>query len=219
MPSLPSGEDILNQFQWRYATKLFDAEKRISDADWHILSETLRLAPSSYGLQPWRFIVVESPDLRKKLAQAAPLNKAKFEGASHIVVLAGLKNISDEYVARHFDRIAAVRNVPRESLQGHRDMVRGRLGLHAVPGSEFLHWTSLQIYLAMGAFLTVAAQLCIDTCAMEGIAPEAFDDILGLTGTGYHTVVALAAGYRSVDDVNQHAAKVRFERQDVLITV
>lgn len=217
MSGLPTHDTILNQLNWRYATKAFDPTKRISDDNWRALSEALRLSPSSYGLQPWRFIVVESAELRQKLASAAPLNRDKFEAASHIVIIAGLEVVTETYVDRHSDRIAAVRNTPRESQQGYRDMVRRRLA--GVPEADHIEWTSRQIYIAMGTFLTVAALLNIDSCAMEGIDPAAFDNILGLRGTGYKTVVALAAGYRTAEDMNQHATKVRFDREDVLVTL
>lgn len=209
--------DVLHQLNWRYGVKAFDPTRRISDDDWNALQEALRLAPSSFGLQPWRFLVVGSPETKQRLAEAAPLNRPKFESASHIVVLARLKTISADYVDRHFDRLSAERDIPRADLQQFRDMVVGRVT--GMPAQAQLQWTARQTYVALGTFLTSAAFLEIDACAMEGIDPEKFDEVLGLANTDYATVAAVAAGYRSVDDKTQFAPKVRWGHGEVFANV
>lgn len=217
MSHTQTGADVLDQLNWRYAAKAFDPSKRISDQDWNALQEALRLAPSSFGLQPWRFLVVDSAEFRQRLADVAPMNRAKFETASHIVVLARLRTVSAEYVDRYFDQVATIRNVVRADLQQFRDMVVNRITV--LPAQAQLQWTARQTYVALGTFLASAAQLRIDTCGMEGIDPEKFDEVLGLTSTDYATVAAVAAGYRSAEDKTQFAPKVRFEREQVFAVV
>ena len=209
--------DILDRLNWRYATKLFDPSRSISAEDWRALLESLRLAPSSFGLQPWRFLVIDSDAMRKRLAEAAPLNRAKLESASRIVVLARLKTVSTDYLNRYFDRVAVKREIPRTDLRQYQDMVAKRItGMSDEAQTE---WTARQAYLALGTFLTSAALLQIDACPMEGIDPGMFDEILGLSDTDYATVATVAAGYRSTDDRTQFAPKVRFGHNEVFATL
>lgn len=210
------GEAILAQMNWRYGAKAF-SDQRISDLDWKTLTETLRLAPSSFGLQPWRFVIVSSPEVREQLAESAPLNRSKIMSCSHLLLVAHLKTVSTAYIDRHFDYMAEVRGVPPASIQSFRDMMMGRVTGQSAEAQR--QWTARQAYTAVGAFVTAAALLGIDACPMEGIDPAKFDSIVGLTETDYATVVGIAAGYRSPDDKTQFAKKVRFDYEDMFTTV
>jgi len=211
------GQQIQAQFQWRYATKLFDKSRKISAGDWEVLTDALRLAPSSYGLQPWQFVIVESAAVREQLAVAAPMNRAKFETASHVVVFARRKSITPEYVDSFLTLVSETRGVPLTALQDYRGIILNSVG--KLPPEVQEAWTARQTYIALGALMTSAALLNIDTCALEGIDPARFDEILGLAGTDYGSVVALALGYRSPDDALQHAKKVRFAPAQVFKVV
>lgn len=211
------GEAILAQMNWRYGTKAFDPDRHISASDWKTLTETLRLAPSSFGLQPWRFVIVNSPEVREQLAESAPLNRSKIMSCSHLLLVAHLKTVSTAYIDRHFGHMAEVRAVPPASIQAFRDMVAGRVTGQSAEAQR--QWTARQAYTAVGAFVTAAALLGIDTCPMEGIDPAKFDTIVGLADTDYGTVVGIAAGYRSADDKTRFAAKVRFGYEDIFTTV
>lgn len=215
MTDIITAESIVTQLNWRYGAKAFDPAHSIPEQDWNALKESLRLAPSSFGLQPWRFVLIETPTTRAALAEAAPLNRSKIESCSHLVVLARLKYVTAEYIDRHFDFVAAVRGVPRTNLQSFRDMIVGRLTTQTAEAQS--NWTARQTYVAMGTFLTAAALLGIDACAMEGIDPAKFDEIAGLVGTDYATVAALAAGYRSGEDKTQFAKKVRLQESEVFV--
>lgn len=210
-------DDILDHLNWRYATKTFDPARQISEEDWRTLEEALRLSPSSYGLQPWRFIDVRSSEIRKQLAAVAPFNGAKFEAASHILVLTRLRAVTPAYIDRHLDRMSRTRQIPREDLQPFQDMVTNRIG--GWPAEMQAQWTARQTYVALGVFLTTAALLDIDACAMEGIEPEKFDEVLGLVDTDYATVVAVAAGYRSDADSTRTMPKVRFDREEIFSAI
>lgn len=207
-------EDILEILNWRYAVKKFDPTQKIAEKDWQVLEESLRLSPSSYGLQPWDFVVVQSPELRKKLTPVS-WNQQQIEACSHLVVLTRLNKVTEEYVDRYIRRIAEVRGIPESTLHGFRGVMMSKV-VKGLPEVETPHWTARQAYIAMGGFMTAAAMLQVDTCPIEGIEPEKYDEILGLTNTLYSTVAVLAAGYRAADDPLRTAKKVRFEKKDVI---
>jgi nitroreductase len=207
-------QEILEKLHWRYAVKKFDSSKKISEADWFILEESLRLAPSSYGLQPWKFIVVQDQEIRSSLTPVS-WHQTQVEDCSHYVVFATRTKIEETDVDKLVQKIAQVRGVDLASLDNYKnmmlkDIVNG-------PRSEIAQWWSQrQSYIAMGMLMETAALLDIDTCPIEGLDPAAYDKILQLEGTGYATVAAVAVGYRSPEDKYQLASKVRFDRDEVI---
>ena len=205
---------LLDALNWRYATKTFDAAKKISDVTWKALEESLVLSPSSFGLQPYRFLVVEDPSVRAKL-QPHSWNPSQVVDASHAVVMAGRTAITEAEIDLFLDRVVEVRGIPRESLDGYRGMMYGSL---LSPGAEarIPHWAALQAYIALGNLMTSAALLGIDTCAIEGFVPAEYDAILGLREQGYASVVCCALGYRSAEDKYASAAKVRFPAANLI---
>jgi nitroreductase len=208
-------QEILEKLQWRHAVKKFDPSKKISEADWFILEESLRLAPSSYGLQPWKFIVVQDPKIRAALTPVS-WNQTQVEDCSHYVVLATLTKIEVAYVEKFVAKIAQVRELDVASLENYKnlmvsDLVNG-------PRSAIVQWWSQrQSYIAMGMLMETAALLDIDACPLEGIEPAAYDRILQLEGSGYAAVAAVALGYRSLEDKYQLLKKVRFDRDEVIV--
>jgi len=211
------GQTILKQLKWRYATKKFDATRRISETDWRTLEESLLLSPSSYGLQPWTFIIVTDPDVRKQLV-AASWNQRQVADASHMVVFAIRKDIDESHVDRYIDRIVEVRGVPREGLEQYRQTMHSHVKRRG-DGFDVNAWSARQIYIALGTFMTVAAMLGIDTSPMEGIDPKQYDQILGLEKQGLATLCACPAGYRAADDKYAQMPKVRFKHEDVIIRI
>jgi nitroreductase len=205
---------LLDALQWRYATKKFDPAKQISAADWAVLEQALILTPSSYGLQPWKFVVVTDPALKAKLRPAS-WNQSQIEDCSHLVVFLAKEDITEADVDRFVARIAEVRGVTPESLAAYKGFMMGDLvngARHAVIGE----WAARQVYIALGNFMTSASILGIDTCPIEGLDPAKYDEILGLKGTGYRTLAACPAGYRSADDKYARVPKVRFEGADLI---
>ena len=212
--SIISGESLLQQLNWRYATKKFDSTKKISATDWAVLEQALILTASSYGLQPWKFIVVTDPALKAKLRPAS-WNQSQVEDCSHLVVFAAQQDITEADVDRFVARIAEVRGATIESLAGYKGFMMGDL-VNGPRHAIIQEWAARQTYIAMGNLLTSAAVLGIDTCPFEGIEPAKYDDILGLKGSGYATVAACPLGYRAADDKYASAPKVRFEAKDVI---
>jgi nitroreductase len=208
-------EMLLRQLQWRYATKKFDPTQKISNEVWDALEEVLVLTPSSYGLQPWKFIVVTNSAMRERLV-AHSWGQRQIADASHLVVMAIKQDLGLPEIERYIQRVAEVRGVPPESLAGFHRMLAKNL---APPpeGLNINEWATRQVYIALGNFMTAAAILGIDTCPMEGIDPVKYDEVLGLGALGYSTVVACPAGYRAVDDRHATQPKVRFKTEDVVL--
>ena len=207
-------EQILDALNWRYATKKFNPDKKIPDDVWHTLEQSLVLAPSSFGMQPWKFFVVRNSDVRSQLVEHS-FNQDKVANASHLVVLAVKKDIGSENVPHYIDRVSEVRNVPKEKLEGLANLIKGYLDEPPFP-LEPDKWSAKQVYLALGFFLYSAAMLGIDTCAMEGFVPSKYDEVLGLPDQGYSAVVLCTAGYRAEDDDAADKAKVRYKTEEVV---
>jgi len=209
-----TGSTLTQQLQWRYATKKFDATKRIDPITWAALENSLVLSPSSYGLQPWKFLVITDPELKAKLRPVS-WNQAQVEDCSHHVVFLVKKNLGVPEIEHFVDRMAEVRQVPRESLEGYRGFMVGDLAQG--PRAQVINeWAARQVYIALGTFMTAAALLGVDTCPMEGLDPAKYDQILGLEGTGWATLCACPTGYRSADDKYAELPKVRFKPEELI---
>jgi nitroreductase len=216
MPSL-STTTLKGALHWRYACKKFDAAAKIAPDVWAALEEALVLAPSSYGLQPWKFIVVTDPATREKLA-AASYGQRQAVDCSHFVVFAARKGYDEKDLERFVERTAEVRGVAKESIKGYADVIASSLK-RAREAGYLDAWMAKQVYIALGQFMTSAALLGVDTCPMEGIDPAKFDEILGLAAKGYGTLCACAAGHRDADDKYAKALKVRFKADEVILHV
>jgi nitroreductase len=211
--AIATPDALIRALQWRYAVKKFDPARRIPEATWNALEQSLVLSPSSFGLQPWRFVVISDPALRAKLREAS-WNQSQTVDASHFVALAARVGLDLAEVQRYTERIAAVRGQSLASLEAYRGMMAGtvtRMG-PAVDG-----WTARQTYIALGNLLTSAAVLGIDACPMEGVDPARYDELLGLTPLGYRTQCAVALGYRAADDAHALHAKVRYPAEELIL--
>lgn len=207
-----SHEEYLHALNWRYAVKRFDPTRKISDKDWNILAESLRLSPSSYGLQPWKFIVVQDPKLREEL-RVHSWNQSQVTDCSHYVVLTTLVNMSKDYIDSYIEDMAKTRSVAKETLMGFEKMLIQNLITN--PPQSVLDWSHRQSYIAMGNIMTTAALFHIDACPMEGMVPAKYDEVLGLDKTDYRTVAGVALGYRHTEDKLQYQKKVRFPQDKV----
>jgi nitroreductase len=208
-----SHESLLRRMKWRYAVKKFDPAHKIPPEIWKSLEQSLVLAPSSYGLQPWRFYVVTDPTLRAQLPSLS-WGQTQVADASHLVVFAIKKDLGMAEIDRHVARTAEVRGVPIEKLAGFKKMMAATL---TQPGGlDINHWATNQVYLALGFFMTAAAVLGVDTCPMEGFEPAKYDALLGIGTEGYASVVLCPAGYRAHDDRAAAAPKVRYHTEEVV---
>ena len=212
-----SSTQLLDALQWRYATKAFDPARRIPAPTWAALERSLVLSPSSYGLQPYRFLIIADPAKRAALLPHA-WGQRQVVDASHLIVFAARTALTRADVEQFIARTAQVRGVPVEALNGYRDMMIGDL-VEGPRSGSVPQWAARQAYIALGNLLTSAALLGVDTCPLEGLVPAEFDRILGLTDTGYVTVVACALGYRAVGDKYASAPKVRLDASELVKTL
>lgn len=205
--------NIIKQLNWRYAVKNFNTDKKISLEDIETIAESLRLSASSFGLQPWKFYIIENQEVKNKLMEHS-FNQVQIKEASHLVVFCRPRTIDDQFVDRFLESTAQVRNVEMASLEGYGNMMKGFLSRK--DDKQKTEWAKNQVYIALGNLLTTCAMMNIDSCPMEGILPSKYDEVLGLTESDYTTVVACPLGYRSHDDKYASLAKVRFPQEKVI---
>ncbi|MFN0118441.1 MAG: NAD(P)H-dependent oxidoreductase [Elusimicrobiota bacterium] len=215
--SIISNDQLLQQLNWRYATKFFDATKKIPQDVWNTIENALVLSPSSYGLQPWKFFVINDGETRKRLLPFTWGQKQVVD-ASHYIVLAIKKDLSEVDVDKFINRIVEVRGGSFEILKPYRNIIVGDL-VKGPRNKVINEWAARQVYIALGNLMTSAALLGVDACPIEGFVPVEYDKILGLPEMGYNAVVCCALGYRSESDKYASAPKVRFEKQDVISTI
>ena len=209
--SAATPEAVVHQLRWRYATKKFDPNRKIPPDTWTTLEQALVLTPSSYGLQPWKFFVVTDPAVKAQLP-AHSWGQQQPKDCSHMVVFAIKRNVGEADIDRYLERIAEVRAQPVGSLAGFKRMMVGSL----CEPCDVDKWAAHQVYIALGQFMTCAAMLAVDTCPMEGIDQDKYDEVLSIGAQGYRTVVGCAAGYRAADDIHALTPKVRFRTEDVV---
>jgi len=207
MPTM-SATDLLSQLSWRYAVKQFDPTRTLTPETWSTLAQALVLSPSSFGLQPYRFLAIASAELKARLRPAS-WNQSQITDCSHLVVFTVRTGMIEADVDHFVARTAAVRGVSVESIAGYRKVMVGDV-VHGVRGRIAQEWATRQAYIALGNLMTSAAVLGVDACPLEGLEPAKYDEILGLAPTGYATVVACALGYRAATDKYATLPKVRF---------
>lgn len=210
MPDITAPQ-IIEALQWRYATKVFNPDKLIADETWSALEQSLVLTPSSFGLEPWKFLVIQDKALRESLVPHT-WGQRQVVDASHLVVMTVKTELPISEIDALLHRIVDVRGGTPDALAGYRKVL---VGAHE-QGFMTTQWAKLQAYIALGQFMTAAALLGIDTCPMEGFEPAKYDEILGLKEKGLTTAVLCPAGYRSDNDRYASLPKVRYKATEVI---
>lgn len=205
---------ILNQLNWRYATKKFNADKKLSQETIDNLLNFVNLSASSYGLQPYRVLNIESSEMRAKLA-APSYNQSQITEASHLIVFAAVTNLDDEFVDRFINLTAKTRNIPAESMNEYAGAIKASIQHRDLAAR--ISWSARQAYIAMGTLLQSAAMLHVDACPMEGFSAELYDTVLGLKEHNLTALAVVTLGHRSEDDSFQHYAKVRIPLNEMVI--
>jgi len=209
-----SNHQLLEALNWRYATKVFDATRKIPADVWQTLERALVLTPTSYGLQPYRFLVINDPVKRAELLPHS-WNQKQVVDASHFVVFTARTKITGADVNKLITRTSDIRKIPAASLNFYRDLMLGDV-VNGPRGKTAHEWATRQTYIALGNLMTSAAMLGVDACPMEGLEPAEYDRVLGLNGSGYATVVACALGYRAANDKYANLPKVRYEAKELV---
>lgn len=207
---------FLENQSWRYATKKFDANKKISAEDLNTLKEAIRMSSSSYGLQPYKVIIVENPELRAQLLSAA-YGQSQIVDASHLIVFANEINFGEAGIINFSKNMSETRGIPLESIQGYVDYMKS--SITGLPEEARNVWTSKQTYLALGNLMNAAAELKIDVTPMEGFMPAKVNEILGLDKLGLNASLIAPIGYRHEEDATQHHKKVRKSNTELFITL
>lgn len=208
--------NLIETLNWRYATKKFDATKKISNEDLDTLKEVIRLSASSYGLQPYKVLIIENPELRAKL-QPVSWGQSQIVDASHLLVFANMTDFGGEQIDAFLNNIAETRQIPMESIAGYGDFMKSKLT--TLPADKLTNWTSKQTYIALGNLLSAAAELKIDATPMEGFEAEKVNEILGLNELGLNASLIATLGYRHEEDATQHYAKVRKSNEELFINL
>ena len=207
--------ELLQALNWRYAVKSFDATKKVPEDVFAQIMEATRLAPSSFGLELWKFVVVENSELRAKVREVS-WNQAQVTDASHLVVLCRQADVTPADVEAFIARTATTRGLTDVSvLDGYKQMILGTV--NALDASSKASWMGKQVYLALGFMIAEASELGVDTCPMEGFDSAKVDAILGLEAMGLKSVVLCPVGYRSAEDKYAELAKVRRSKEEVLV--
>ena len=196
---------LKDSLSWRYATKRMTGAKVPQEKVDKIL-EAIRLAPTSFGLQPFKVIVIEDEKLREEIFNTA-CQQPQIKEASHVLVFAANKKVTAEQVQEYMELIATTRGIPVESLDGFKAMFDG---IVAGSAEQNFVWTARQAYLAFGVGIVAAALEQVDATPMEGFNPQAMDKILGLEEQNLGSTTILTLGYRDeANDSLVKAAKVR----------
>jgi nitroreductase/dihydropteridine reductase len=198
--------NLLEDLNWRYATKKYDPTKKISHDDLYILLEAVRLSPSSYGLLPYKVLLIESAEIREKLKPYS-WNQSQITDASHLLVFCSFKEMKDEYIDQHTELMENTRSLEKGQLEGFSNFVKVRVKEKSI--TEQAEWNARQTYIALGILLQSCAALRIDATPMEGFEPEKYNEILGLNERNLNATLVCALGYRSEEDANQKLKKVR----------
>lgn len=207
---------IIKQLKWRYATKKFDASKKLSSDQINILKEAFNLTATSFGLQTIKLLIIENKDIRSSLVKHS-FNQKQVVDASHLLAICIQKDILREDVVTYYNNIKDIRNTSETILKPYRESLITTIEDMSV--SERQRWSTNQAYIALGNLMAVCAVEGIDSCPMEGFLPDKFDEILGLNALGLSSVLLLPVGFRAKDDMFSDFKKVRKSLKDTIIEI
>jgi nitroreductase len=206
--------DIIEKLKWRYATKRFDAARKLSEKQLHTVLSAANLAASSLGLQPFNLLLVNDASLREQLSSVC-YQQPQITEASHLVIFAAKTNLSEIDTEKYLQQIMKFRQVSRESLNGMASMINNLFVTKTK--DELTEWATRQAYISLGFLLTTCAIEQIDACPMEGFEKQKVDELLGLSKKGLTAVAIAALGFRSANDKYQHSAKVRKSLDEMIL--
>jgi nitroreductase len=205
----------MNKLNWRYATKKFDVERKLSETQVSDLVESFRLTPSSYGLQPWTLVLVNNKEIREKL-KLVSWNQDQITDASHLFVLCRKNKIDTEYVSKYISEVGAAKGMADLTpLDGYKNMMLGNV----VPRPDQEAWMAKQVYIALGFMISMAAEMEVDSCPMEGFDANEYSNILKLEEKGLTACALLPVGYRSAADEINNSKKVRKSKEDIFLEI
>ncbi len=201
-----SKEEILNAFQYRHATKEFDDTKKVSDKDINFIMKTANLSPSSFGFEPWHFVVVQDKELRellKPVAWGAPL---KLDTASHFILGLSMKTSMTKWDSEYIMHMMKdVKQLPKDAIEIYSKFYREfqESDFNLDTDKKLFDWASKQTYIALANMMTSAALIGIDSCPIEGFHEEKAEALLkerfGIDTDKYGLSYMVAFGYRKAE--------------------
>ena len=214
-------KNITEAMNWRYSTKEFDANKKISAADFQSLKDILRLSPSSTNIQPWHFVIADDEAGKARVAKGTQgmfdFNTAKVKDASHVIIFCSRIYADDEFLHEVLDKEDTDGRFAEPKFKEQMHQVRNMfLDIRRYEQKDEPHWLVEQVYLNMGALLLGAATLGIDAVPMEGADLKALDEEFELRSKGYTAVAVISLGYRSEDDFNADLPKSRLSEASII---
>lgn len=208
--------NILESLKWRAAVRKYDTAKKVSEQDLETLLEAGNLAATSMGLQPFKIVVVSNDELQEQLVPMS-YNQQHVADASHVLVFAIETNVNQTTIDAYIERAMELRKLTMSELQGYKDSVSGYISM--MDESTRKAWATKQAYIALGTVMTIAAELKIDSCAMEGFDPLQYQELLHLESKNLMPVVILPIGYRSKEEFMANLPKVRKTRENFIVEI
>jgi len=208
--------NIIDHYKWRYATKKFDAKKKISDSNIELIKESISLAPTSYGLQLFKVIIIEKKEIKDELKKAS-FNQSQISDASHIFVFCNSTKIVENDIDAYIKNKAAIQNKTISEISGYGDFLKDTL--LKKEHNKISTWTANQVYIALSHLMTFCPSLGIDSCPIEGFEAPKYNEILKLNNRNLNSTVVAAVGYRSNKDSSQYEKKIRKSNDELFETL
>ncbi len=205
-------EQIIKALNWRYAVQVFDTNKPVDERLIKTILEAARLSPSSIGIEPWKFIVVENKDIRRKLYEVG-YKQPKIIDAPVLVVIAYRTDARENISKERIERTAKTLKVDPTQLDGLKAMLDRSISSR--DDAQLEAWVKSQVYIPLGIIIETAALLGVDSGPMEGFDANGVDQVLGLKEKNLHSTSMIAFGYRGGDEA-QHRPKVRRLSNEVI---
>tara|TARA_B100000965_G_C19583706_1_gene754732 strand:- start:1356 stop:1985 length:630 start_codon:yes stop_codon:yes gene_type:complete len=204
--------DIIDYYKWRYATKKFSPDKKIPISDIEIIKESIRLAPTSYGLQLFKVIIIEN-QLKKEALRKLSYNQSQFSDASHLFIFCNSTKIFEKDIDLYIENKSISQEKSLEENKGYGDFLKKTLLNKS--SEEISEWTKNQIFIALAHLMTACASLKIDSCPIEGFDTSKYNEFLDINKKSLSAGVVAAIGYRSESDDSQYDKKVRKSIKDI----
>ena len=204
--------DIIDCYNWRYATKKFNPDKKIPNLDIELIKESIRLAPTSYGLQLFKVIVIENQTKKEELRKLS-YNQSQVSDASHIFIFCNSTKVFEKDIDLYIKNKSIIQKIPVEENKGYGDFLKKTL--LKKDSEEISTWTKNQLYIALTHLMTACASLKIDSCPIEGFDNLKYNAFLDINKKSLNAGVVAAIGYRSESDNSQHEKKVRKSIKDI----
>ena len=208
--------NVIDQYKWRYATKKFDAKKKISDSNIELIKESISLAPTSYGLQLFKVIIVENQEIKNELKKAS-YNQSQISDASHIFVFCNSTKIIGDDIDTYIKNKSSIQNKPISEISGYGDFLKTTL--LKKEHKKVSIWTANQVYIALSHLMTFCPSIGIDSCPVEGFDSYKYNEILNLNNRNLNSTVVAAVGYRSNKDSSQYEKKIRKSNDELFDTI